>query len=187
MITIGIVGLNEARKALKGIDEGFPNAARRSINDALKAGSTMAAKLIKARYNLKAAQIKGFFDVRKATNSNLHGVLEAKGPMLPLAEFGPSVKLQKAGKPKRSHQYVYATIIKGKRKLIKGAFQPPSGHFMERRQPERMPIFPVFTIGVPSMLRSHRILPQVEERMAEVSAKALQNHVNFYRNKGKRQ
>jgi len=183
-IDIEARGFKEAAQMLDGVKNGFGKAVSKSINSSLLAGRTRAAKLIRAKYNIKAAEIKDAFTMRKATQSHLEGELEYKGSMLPLAAFNPRVKLEKSGKTKRLHQHVYAAIVKGgKKKLIKGAFQIPKGRFMERRQPEREPIFPVSVIGIPHMVGSLKIKPEVEERMRQAYDTALHYNVNFYLDK----
>lgn len=182
MIAIEIkpVGMKEAARKLKGIKGGLRKAVSKSINAALMAGRTESSQLIRKQYNIKAARIKEDFTMDKSGPARLEGALVAKGPMLPLAAFNPRVKLEKAGKMQRSHQHVYAVITKGKSKLIKGAFKVPSGNFMERRQPEREPIFPVSVIGVPIMVAAKKIQPQVEERMVKAYETAFKYNVEFY-------
>ena len=113
--------------------------------------------------------------IKKASWGNLTGSLEAKGAMLPVTLFRPTVKWKPiAGKGRR--QFVSATIIRGRKKLIRGAFMA-NGKVMERRQAERNPIYPVSTIGVPYMIGSLNISNQVQERMADVASRQLAHNV----------
>jgi hypothetical protein len=175
-ITVNIMpeGFKEAEEALKGVKNGFPKAMSRAINTGLLAGRTVASKMIRARYNLTAGSIKGGLYMHKASSGHLGGTLEAKGPMLPMSAFNPRVKI------KNSYQNVYVAIVRGKAKFVKGAFQIHGSRIMERRQPERHPIYPVSVIGIPFMLRSHQIMPEVQRRMMEASSKALKHNTDFY-------
>jgi minor tail protein Z (GPZ) len=176
-ITIDAKGFKEAERDLAGVKNGFPRAAARSINAGLRAGRTMAAKLIRQKYAIKASDIKAQgLEIKQARANwdNLHGSLEAKGKMLPLALFSPRTR----GKgPKR---VVTVQITKKGRRIVKGAFMPDGRRVMERRQSARYPIFPVFTIGVPHMLGSLSVGKQVEERMAQVVTAELKRNTAFY-------
>jgi hypothetical protein len=176
-ITIDAKGFKEAEAALAGVKNGFPRAAARSINAGLRAGRTMAAKLIRQKYVIKAADIKAQgleITNARANWDNLHGSLEAKGKMLPLSLFTPKTR----GKgPKR---VVTVQITRKGRKVVKGAFMPDGRRVMERRQSARYPIFPVSTIGVPHMLGSLGVGKEVEERMAQTVTEELKRNTAYY-------
>lgn len=187
-ITIAIKpeGFKEAERALAGIKNGFPKAAARAINDGVKAGRTLAVKMIRQRYNIKAADLKERgMKMHKATGNNLSGALSATGPMLPVALFKAKKKMKASSRGGRRYQYVTAAIIKGKAKLIKGAFMLDDGRVMERRQPDRTPIFPVSTIGVPQMIKQIAIGKAVERKIGETTQKRLAHYARLFLSKGK--
>jgi hypothetical protein len=176
-ITIDAKGFQEAQRDLAGVKNGFPRAAARSINAGLRVGRTMAAKLIRQKYAIKAADIKAQgLEVTNARANwdNLHGSLEAKGKMLPLSLCSPQTR---GRGPKR---VVTVKITNKGRKVVKGVFMPGGLRVMERRQSARYPIFPVFTIGVPHMLGSLGVREQVEERMAQTVAAELARNTAYY-------
>jgi hypothetical protein len=184
-ITIMPEGFKEAEKALEGVKNGFPKAMSRAINDGLVAGRTAASKLIRTRYNIKAATIKSAITLNKARAKvgELGGSLEARGPMMPVSDFAPRVRLKPAeGAPSRSrrkYQNVTVMIVKGARKLIKGAFMA-KGRIWERRGPERdAKLGIVSTLGVPYMIGTLHIQPQIEQRMREVSSRSLAHEVDY--------
>jgi Prophage minor tail protein Z (GPZ) len=178
-ISIDIVpkGFKEAQRALKGVRDGYPKAASRAINKGLLAGRTMAAKLIRARYNLKSSVIKEHgLQIKKASTGHVGGELKIKGRMLPLMLFSPKVTVKRTDRRGPRRQFVRAAIIRGSTKAIGGAFVA-KGKVMTRKQPERMPIWPVLTISVAHMLGSLGISKQVEKRISEVTNRELWHNV----------
>ena len=176
-ITIEPKGFKEAAAALAGIKNGFPRAAAAAINRGLLAGRTTAVKGIGSRYNITAAATKGQLTLQKASAGNLSGSLEAKGPMLPVSLFKPTVRLKRTSRRGPRAQYISVAIIKGAKKLIKGAFKA-KGRIFERRQPDRTPLFLVSTIGIPFMLGQLGIGTATRERMEQVMAERLAHEVN---------
>lgn len=181
-IQIETEGFKEAEAALAGIKGAFPAAAKEAINTALLAGRTMATKAIGARYNIAAAAIKKEMDMQRATKSHLGGHLEAKGGMIPLEQFKPTVTLKKTSRSRgaRKAQYVKVKILRsGSKKLVAGAFKA-QGKIFERRQPERVPLFQVSTIGVPFMMGERKIGTSVQRLMQESMARRLAQQVDRY-------
>lgn len=176
-IKIKPVGFDRAFKALANVKNGAPRAISGAINYGLKTGRDTAIKLIRGRYNIGSGALKSEgFVMKTASPGNLSGSLEAKGPMLPVRLFAPSVRLIRRGG--RSYQSVSVMIIRGSRRVVKGAFMDGSGRVMERRQPEKYPVFPVSTIGIPSMVGQHNIREQVETVMGETIDKRLDYNIN---------
>jgi hypothetical protein len=185
-LSISIVpeGFAEAEKMLRGIKDGFPKAAANAINVGLVAARKVAVQKIRQRYAIAASALKGEgMKVKKASWAKIAGLLEAKGPMLPVALFSASARWRRIGG--RRIRVVSAKIIKGQRKIIKGAFMPKAGKVMERRQPVRLPIFPVYTIGVPYMVRKQNIQKQVQVVMAKATQKRLDHNVQHLLRGGK--
>ena len=174
MLDVHIVpeGFKEAERLLRGIKGGFETAVSLAINRGLVAGRKVAVMKIKERYAIKSGDLKERgMKIKEATKANPDGTLEAKGPMLPVSLF--SAKSTGKGK----NRVVKATILKGQRKIIRGAFQTRPGRIMERRQPDRYPIFPVWTIGVPYMVRHQKISELTQETIAKATAKRLDHEV----------
>jgi hypothetical protein len=112
--------------------------------------------------------------MKEATWSKLEGSLTATGPMMKVSAFHLNIKDTGKGK----HE-VYATIIKGKKKLIKNAFVLSGGRIMERRQPEKFPIFPVMTIGIPQMASQTGVAATIQDTIAKATATRLQHNVDY--------
>lgn len=178
MIKMEIVpeGFATAEKALKGVANGFPRAAADAINRGLIAGRKQADQGIRGRYNIKSAAVKSELLIKKANWGNLKGSLEAKGPMIPVAKFGATVKTKRTVRRGPRRQFVSVAIIKGVRKVIKGAFMA-KGRVWERRQADRLPVFPVSAIGIPFMISYAGVSKKVEETIGRATLQRLDHNV----------
>jgi hypothetical protein len=180
-LIVGIVpvGFETAEKALAGIAKGYPKAAADAINRGLVTGRKVAVMSIRTKYNIKSGDLKSEgFIIKKASWGNLNGSLDAKGPMLPTDLFSPKVKFKRTTKRGPRRQFVTVMIKRGSRKLVKGAFSDHYGRVLERRQPEKYPIFPVSTIGVPFMVGSMEISDKVQEAIASAIGTNLARNVD---------
>ena len=174
-LTIKAEGFKEAEKALAGIKGGYPKVAAMALNRSLITGRKVVAQAVSARYNIKSGDVKNKISEKKATKSFLGAEMELKGEMLPITLFKPSGgQTTKGGKRKP----IKAAIIKGRSKTIRGAFKIPDGKIMERRQDDRLPIFPVSTIGVPFMAGQTGVTEKVEDAMARTAALRLAHETN---------
>jgi hypothetical protein len=133
-----------------------------SINIGLNQGKPIAEGLITGRYNIGTPSL----GIKRASAGNLSGALKGTGGMLPVSQFGPS----------QSGKAVSVAILRGSRKVIgpgsrgpgvSGAFMV-GGRVMERRQPERYPIYPVMTIGIPQMLGSKAVSNPARDAMTKI-------------------
>ena len=179
---IETVGFAEAEKMLAGIPKAFPRAAAEAINRGLVAGRKVATQGIRARYNIKAAALKGEgMKLKKASWGKLEGELGPLGQMLPVSLFSPSARVRRLVRRGPRRQFITVAIIKGHRRLIKGGFMPgKGGKVFERRQEDRLPIFPVSTIGVPFMIGSKQISGRAQETIARATQQRLEHLVQFY-------
>jgi hypothetical protein len=186
-VKITTVGFVQAATLLKGIDKGFPKAAADAINRGLLAGRTLAAKSIRAEYNIASDQIKAHINLNKASWGNLEGSLGYEGSMLPLEMFKPSVRYKRVGKGIKFgdfRQFVSVAVRRGVKKPVAGAFRIPDGRIMERRQPSKYPIFPVSAIGIPHMLGALRVGEPVTQRIAEITQARLMANVKLFVSQG---
>jgi Prophage minor tail protein Z (GPZ) len=194
--TISTHGFKEAERALAGIPKGFPKAAADAINRGLIAGRELASSKIYGTYNIGKGSAKGGLTMKKASWGNLSGSLEARGSMLPIQTFKPTVSRRRTGGGggRRAfgayQQRVTVAVLRGGKKLIgpkggtSGAFQIPDGRIMERRQSSKYPIFPVSAIGIPHMLGALKVGDEVHQRMSEIINKRLAANVALFLGKG---
>jgi hypothetical protein len=175
VLSIKAEGFKEAERALAGIKDGYPTAAARAINRALGTGQKVVAQAIGARYNIKAGDVKKNIDVHKAKKADPWGEMELTGDMLPVRLFKPTggQKL-KGGKRKP----IRVAIIRKAGKVIRGAFKAPNGQIMERRQVDRLPIFPVSTVSVAHMAGQTGVAAKTEKEMARTVDERLRHETN---------
>jgi len=147
-----------------------------SLNVGLTKGQTDGQARITARYNVGSAPI----EIHPANAGSLKGEIQGSGGMKPVSEFGPS------GGGWR--QTVSVEIRRGNRKPItsssrgpgvSGAFLLPDGRVMERRSADQYPISPVYTIGIPQMLRSHAVADPVRMLMLTTSNNEFKKRFKF--------
>lgn len=163
-------GFKEAERALAHINGAYPTVAARAINRALSTGQKVVAQAVGARYNIKAADIKAHINTHKATKADPWGEMELQGSMLPLRLFKPTGgKKLKSGR----RSSIRVAVIRKSSKVLRRAFKMQNGQIMERRQDERLPIFPISTISVAHMAAQTGIAQKVEKEMARVTAERL--------------
>jgi hypothetical protein len=175
-INIKAEGFEEARKALAHINGGYPTVAARAINRALGTGAKVVAQAVGARYNIKSADVKANINTHKATKNDPQGEVELRGDMLPLRLFKPTGGKKLKGGRRSS---IRVAIIRKRSKVLRRAFKIPNGQIMERRQDDRIPIFPVSTISVAHMAAQTGIAAKVEKEMARTAAERLTHETNL--------
>jgi Prophage minor tail protein Z (GPZ) len=177
-VDIKAEGFKEAEKALRNINGGYPTVASRAINRALGTGEKVIAQAVSARYNIKSGEVKKDITQHKATKGDLYGELEIKGGMLPVSLFKPTGgQALKGGGGKR--RPIKVAVLRKAPKIIRSAFKMPDGRIMERRQPERFPVFVVSTVGVPFMAAQTGVSDKVEKEMARTAALRLKHETEF--------
>jgi len=183
VLTVHPEGFKEAERKLLNVKNGAPRAISEAINRGLKAGQTYAVKRIRERYNATAAGLKGGFRIKSASWTALGGELAARGPMLKVDIFSPSVRGGRVSKRKGYiAQTVSVMIIRGNRKILnpdgrgRGGFMTPGG-VKERRQDSRYPIYPVMTIGIPYMFGKLEIFEGTQHRIDEITDKRLAHNI----------
>lgn len=189
MVTMSVQaqGFKEAERLLQGIKGAFPRIAAKAINYGLRAGRTAATVAIRKRYDIKSSVLKEqALRINKATSTTMEGALEAKGTMLPISLFVKSKtpKFKQFGK--RKYQVVYATVVKGKRKLVQGAFMAKDRIWERRGEARDAPLGIVSTIGVPSMIKQLDISKQVTDRIAKSTTEELRRATIRELQKGKK-
>ncbi len=165
--------LKRAVEKLQKLDrEMLPNIAK-AVNKGIDVGKPHAEQMITGIYNIGSPNL----GVKHATPGDLVGEVRSGGSRsLPVSQFDPSASGGPIG------QVVSVHIIRGNRRAIvpssrgpgiSGAFMIGDGRVMERRQDSRFPIFPVSTIGIPSMLGSKKVSNPVRDNMREITLAEL--------------
>lgn len=89
--------IERAKKLLSEVPGGVETAMMRSINRAAQAGKTQAVKEVRARYTVKAGDVRQTLTTSKATRAKLEAEIVSRGPMLGLAAYKHSPKTDSTG------------------------------------------------------------------------------------------
>lgn len=165
-------------------------ATARALNRTILAVRTAASKEIRARYNIRAKDIKPTMSKRTASALSLEASLRSKGKGMPLIKF----------KAAQTRKGVRATIKRGSRQSLPGAFiatmksghrgvfaraQYKSGRLVSRRKrinPSRMndlPITELKTVAVPSALANDIVTAKLRDVIAKRFPANLERELNF--------
>jgi minor tail protein Z (GPZ) len=181
-VEVSPAGFKEAEKALAGIKDGYKKAASEAINRGLLAGRTAAAKNIAARYNITSSEVKDHIVTKNASWSRIEGSLNVSGKMLNVSKF--KLSIGSVVTPVGKRQVVSATIIKGNKVVLPGAFVTPKGSVMSRRQDSRFPIFPMSTISVAHMSGEKEISKAIQDALNQSTQDRLKHNIEYALQKG---
>ena len=147
--------LKQLAKELKRFgSKGVPKANRRAMNSAVRKAKTTAKRQLAIKRNLSAKQAESGLTIVFATEARASVAIKGRGSMLPLTALKQGVS-----GPKQFPLGTKATVARGKRTLIKGAFiaRMPSGHigvFVRTKiggGPRREPRLPIQEQVLPSI------------------------------------
>jgi len=140
MITVTTTDLASAH--LADLAAAYPKAAASALTKMANQTKTKASSQIRSRFNLKARDVGQNMSVVNATWTKPESQVRASGKMIPLYEFSPVP--DEPGRPLPTSG-VSVMIVKGQRKVLRGAFivrYKISGHkaVVERLGKTRFPI-----------------------------------------------
>lgn len=165
-------------------------ATARALNRTILAVRTAASKEIRAKYNIRAKDIKATMRKRTASRLSLEASLQSTGKGMPLIKF----------KATQTRKGVRATIKRGSRKALPGAFiatmksghrgvfaraQYKSGRLISRRKrinpsnKNDLPITEIKTVAVPSALASDIVTSNLRKVVAERFPANLEREMKF--------
>ena len=158
MISIDAKNLEYAQRKLGGAPKQIEQAAANAINYTITKIKTQTSKSIRKNYLVSAKNIKGALDIKRASRSNLRGVLASRGSPLLLTAFrvrnhkrGPvKVQIRKQGGAK----LVPGLFLGVSRNGYKGAMQRKK---RKARYPLRIPYGP----SVPQMFGAENVIGEL--------------------------
>lgn len=100
-MSITITGTDSVNKLIADLNGITPLVTRGAINKTLTKGKTLVSRRIKDEINLKASYIKSKLSVKKATVTNLIGVISAEKRGILLSRFSARRLTKKAKSDKR--------------------------------------------------------------------------------------
>ncbi|MBB5148654.1 phage tail protein [Ureibacillus thermosphaericus] len=148
----------------------------RGINRAATAARTRASVSIRARYIIKAADIKRRIKIRKATASHLSAQLRASGPVTPLLKFDVTPKFPDI-------MPVHARVLKSStKKPIRSGFVTRTKknyvNVFTRVGQSRYPIQGHFGPSIAQMMGHEEPLNDIITRAQEILDKRLEHELS---------
>lgn len=158
MISIDAKNLEYAQRKLGGTPKQIEQAAANAINYTITKIKTQTSKSIRKNYLVSAKNVKGALDIKRASRSNLRGVLASRGSPLLLTAFrvrnhkrAPvKVQIRKQGGAKS----VPGLFLGVSRNGYKGAMQRKK---RKARYPLRIPYGP----SVPQMFGAENVIGEL--------------------------
>jgi len=171
-VTIEGKGIEEARQLLANIPNGLPKALGRSINRGLTAMRTAISKETRAKYVVKAADIKASLSIQKASQSRLSGKIVSTGRPLDLTKFRYRIK-KRGG--------IYAQVKKGGGGTLPHSFFVTTGRagLYHRVRTARLPIKREFGPSIPQMIGNEAVVGKIQDRGREVYERELEHQINY--------
>lgn len=153
----------------------FPAAAVRGLNKTAEQTRSEMVRLVRARYNLQASEVREQIKIRPATAANMTAFLISRTRPYTLTRFN-------AAENKRG---VAVTIVRGQRKTLRSAFiatSPRNGVPLvwRRTTAKRMPIEPLRTISLSKMIRSRYVTPGVKEFYKRKLPEIVRHEVKYF-------
>ena len=162
--------IERAKKLLSEVPGGVETAMMRSINRAAQAGKTQAVKEVRARYTVKAGDVRQTLTTSKATHAKLEAEIVSRGPMLGLAAYKHSPKTDSTG---ANRKRVRVSVKR------EGGMKPLGQAFVwQGKIMQRLPIEKKLGPSIPSIIGNPEVVEAIEERTDEMIVKRLDHEVN---------
>lgn len=179
-------------------------AANRTVNIVAGSGKTVASKLIRQEYNIKAAKVNQYLRLEvRARGYDMEAVISGRGLGIALAYFDAKqagYKLIGEGAGKMRTKYLYRTGRKrgdvtvkvkraGGRKVVSGKYgnkpfiaKTKEGRLVvwERKGKDRFPVSEHIGPGVGGLFGSRRIMQAVKQRINELWPKEFSHQLDHY-------
>jgi hypothetical protein len=97
---------------LKALPKEIEIATRGALNDTAKHIRSEASKDIRAKWNIKKMDLDPYFRIQQATRAKLEAEVSMKAKPIPVSKFSPT----------QTKRGVSVAILKGRKKILKGAF-----------------------------------------------------------------
>jgi hypothetical protein len=170
-------------KKIEGVLWHFPKAkikgiVRRSVNRAMVAARTAAAKEASGRYGgVTAKEVRGASRITRTGAAQSEATLKITSPSRSLMHFKPSSQ-----EPTYYPKKLKVTIVKGRRKLFKGAFVAKANGgatSFARKGPASLPIEKRFGPPLAGMAGHGFRQGKAQKRAEEMLEKTLLHEIDF--------
>lgn len=167
--------LDAAHDLFANAREQVGRAAGVAINRTMVSLRKEASVTIRKHYTVKAATVKGAFNIKRATASSTHGALVAKGRTLDLGKF--QVKPRQRG-PVRVRVRKDSSLTP-----VKGLFVHPDLVPLMRRTPKAYPLRVPYGPSAPQMFGSEQSVEDLAPRAEEILNQRFLHEIIYRYNK----
>ncbi len=168
-------------KAMAAVKEGMRTApkntiiaAMHAINRTITKSATLISKETRARYIVKAADVKKSLSKKKATNSRLIGEIISTGKPLSLQSF-------KVTAPRRGPMKV-KVLKKSKLKTIRGLYTNEKARYkgvMMRKTGARYPVKSPFGPSIPTMVGNEEVLERLAPQISAFMNQRFMHELDY--------
>lgn len=167
--------VERAKKLLSDVPGGAETALMRAINRATQSGKAQAVREVRARYTVKAGDIRKTLTTTKATRTSLEAEIVSRGSPLGLASFKHAPKTDTTGNARKR---VRVAVMKdGGLKPLGQAFVW-QGKIMQRVGKTRLPVEKKIGPSVPSMIGNPEVVEAIESKTQEAVVTRLDHEVD---------
>ncbi|WKT76955.1 phage tail protein [Lysinibacillus fusiformis] len=173
MIQINLHHVEELERLFERTPREARTVISRAINRAAISARARASQEIRAKYIIRASDIKGDIKIDKSTSGKLKAEIRASGPTIPLMKFDVSPK-------KPNDAIVHARVKKGgsRKPIQQGFIVSAYNNVFARVGDSRYPIKGLYGPSIAQMLGEASILTSVVARAHETLDNRLEHEMN---------
>lgn len=154
--------IRSVQDQLTGMEHKTPNVIANALNRSMSNLIANINREVRAKYNVKASDIKGSLERKRANKNNLSTFVKSKSGVIGLNHFKVSpLKVQ----PKRK-KTIKAAVKKGATKSLPGGFvQDVNGlKVFVRNTKKRLPIRRLYGPSIPQMIENENIREELDKK-----------------------
>ena len=168
--------IDQLKRILADVPKGTPKALAGAMNRSMLSARTVASKETRARYNVKASDIKAATRIQKANYSTMQATLVFSEKARSLMKFDPS------SKSPTQYPTIVSVKVKKKRSSVKGGFiasGPKGGTTMFKREGKtRLPIAKLHGPSIPQMVGNESVVDKMGEKLLSTLETRLDHEVD---------
>lgn len=168
--------VREVQSQLGEMQSKAPRVIVNALNRTMTNMATNINREVRARYNIKAADIKETLVKKRATPSDLSASVKAKGGVIGLDHFKV---LPKKPQPKRKSP-IKAAVKKESAKKLPGAFVADKSGLkvFVRNTKKRLPIRRLYGPSIPQMLKNNVVKSEIQTKAEDMFQQRLIHEIS---------
>ncbi|MEQ6355923.1 phage tail protein [Lysinibacillus sp. M3] len=172
MIELKLHHVEELEKLFAKTPKEAPIIMARAINRSAVTARATASQEIRAKYIIRASDVKSAIKINKATSGKLSAQVSASGPVIPLMKFDVT--------PKKSSDVIVRARVKkgGSRKPVQNGFIVSAyNNVYARTGDSRYPIKGAFGPSIAQMMGERTIIKNIATRSQETLDKRMEHEM----------